>query len=336
MAIVTPEWVKDAVFYQIFPDRFARSGRVKAPGPFEAWDVAPTVHGFKGGDLYGISDRLDELAERGVVGFKAFMCETGIDDFAMADDETLHAGMARAARLGLPVAVHAEDEETIRANKAAAGDSATLFDHPKIRSPEAALKATQLAVELSKKYGRRLHVLHMTTEEEVRFLEKEKTPGVISAEVCPQHFLLEYPKDYERLGTYAQMNPPIREARHGKVLWQALKDGVIDCMATDHAPHTREEKGKGYPLAPAGMPAEVVRRLNAEVGKILQAPDVLARLATLGIDPWSSSPEAFGETIKADIARILADEGYIQSWKLVDDTSGTTTAKVKVLRLGLK
>jgi dihydroorotase len=196
-------------------------------------------------------NNLDELLQsKEACGIKIFMgASTGT--LLVNERKDIERIFASGRKL---IAVHAEDEETIRANKAAAGDSATLFDHPKIRSPEAALKATQLAVELSKKYGRRLHVLHMTTEEEVRFLEKEKTPGVISAEVCPQHFLLEYPKDYERLGTYAQMNPPIREARHGKVLWQALKDGVIDCMATDHAPHTREEKGKGYPLAPAGMP----------------------------------------------------------------------------------
>jgi dihydroorotase len=152
------------------------------------------------------------------------------------------------------IAVHAEDDATISANKNRFGDKATLQDHPFIRSPEAALKATTLAVELSKKYNRRLHILHCTTEEEADFLRKEKVEGLISAEVCPQHFLLIAPEIYEKLGTYAQMNPPLREARHGKALWQALVDGVIDCTATDHAPHTREEKDKGYPLAPAGMP----------------------------------------------------------------------------------
>ncbi|HEX2613314.1 MAG TPA: dihydroorotase [Fibrobacteria bacterium] len=152
------------------------------------------------------------------------------------------------------IAVHAEDDAIIKANKERFGDKATLQDHPFIRSPEAALKATTLAVELSKKYNRRLHILHTTTEEEADFLRKEKVEGLISAEVCPQHFLLIAPEVYDKLGTYAQMNPPLREARHGKALWKALVDGVIDCTATDHAPHTREEKDKGYPLAPAGMP----------------------------------------------------------------------------------
>ncbi len=152
------------------------------------------------------------------------------------------------------IAVHAEDDAMIKANKERLGDKATLQDHPFIRSPEAALKATRLAVELSKKFNRRLHILHCTTEEEADFLRKEKVEGLISAEVCPQHFLLIAPECYDKLGTYAQMNPPLREARHGKALWKALVDGVIDCTATDHAPHTREEKDKGYPLAPAGMP----------------------------------------------------------------------------------
>jgi dihydroorotase len=152
------------------------------------------------------------------------------------------------------IAVHAEDDAMIKANAARLGDKATLQDHPFIRSPEAALKATTLAVELAKKYNRRLHVLHLTTEEEADFLRREKVAGLISAEVCPQHFLLTAPEVYERLGTYGQMNPPLREARHGKALWKALVDGVVDCTATDHAPHTRAEKDKGYPLAPAGMP----------------------------------------------------------------------------------
>jgi dihydroorotase len=152
------------------------------------------------------------------------------------------------------IAVHAEDDQMIKDAKERLGDKATIQDHPFIRSPEAALKATKLAVELSKKYNRRLHILHCTTEEESDFLRVEKIDGLISAEVCPQHFLLTAPECYDTLGVYAVMNPPIREARHGKALWKALVDGVIDCTATDHAPHTREEKEKGFPLAPAGMP----------------------------------------------------------------------------------
>jgi dihydroorotase len=94
----------------------------------------------------------------------------------------------------------------------------------------------------------------MTTEEETQILAQEKAGLPVTAEVCPQHFLLQAPEVYDRLGTYGQMNPPIREKRHGVALWKALQAGLIDCIATDHAPHTREEKDKGYPQSPSGMP----------------------------------------------------------------------------------
>lgn len=196
-------------------------------------------------------DNLEELNScPEACGIKVFMgSSTG--SLLVSGESDLERIFANGRKL---IAVHAEDDAMIKANKERLGDAATLQDHPYIRSPEAALKATTLAVGLAKKYNRRLHILHCTTEEEADFLRKEKVEGLISAEVCPQHFLLVAPDVYEKLGTYAQMNPPLREARHGAALWKALVDGVIDCTATDHAPHTREEKDKGYPHAPAGMP----------------------------------------------------------------------------------
>ncbi|HLP42277.1 MAG TPA: dihydroorotase [Fibrobacteria bacterium] len=194
-------------------------------------------------------DNLEDLnSVRNVCGIKVFMgASTG--SLLIDRREDLERIFASGRRL---IAVHAEDEATIRENKAKVAQT-RVHDHNLIRSPEAALRATRLAMELSRKYRRRLHVLHMTTEEEALFLREGK-PAWVTAEVCPQHFLLEAPDIYDRLGTYGQMNPPIRERRHGLALWQALKDGVIDCIATDHAPHTREEKDKGYPHSPSGMP----------------------------------------------------------------------------------
>lgn len=200
------------------------------------------------------AENVDELnAARNACGIKIFMgASTG--DLLVHRHADLDRIFSRGRRL---IAVHAEDEEMIRQAKLDYAQSRDVHDHPKIRSAEAALRATQVAVGLSQKYGRRLHVLHLTTAEEAEFLRVQKAaspPGLISAEVCPQHFLLKAPEAYDRLGTYAQMNPPIRDARHGAALWQALRDGVIDCIATDHAPHTREEKDKGYPESPSGMP----------------------------------------------------------------------------------
>jgi dihydroorotase len=185
-----------------------------------------------------------------VCGIKIFMgASTGT---LLVDKlEDLDRIFSRGRRL---IAVHAEDEALIRENKARYGAAAKPEDHALIRSPEVALRATRIAVGLCRKYNRRLHILHMTTQEEAEFLAAEKPGLPLSAEVCPQHFLLPAPECYQTLGTYAQMNPPLREKRHGEALWKALKAGVIDCIATDHAPHTREEKDKGFPHAPSGMP----------------------------------------------------------------------------------
>ncbi len=192
----------------------------------------------------------DLLTTPNVCGIKIFM---GASTGSLLVDrlEDLEKIFASGRRL---IAVHAEDEVLIKENKARYPNTSKVFDHNLIRSPEVAIKATRTAVELSRKYNRRLHILHTTTQEEAEYLAKEKNGLPLSAEVCPQHFLLTAPECYAALGTYAQMNPPIRERRHGEALWKALKSGVIDCIATDHAPHTREEKDKGYPLSPSGMP----------------------------------------------------------------------------------
>jgi dihydroorotase len=105
---------------------------------------------------------------------------------------------------------------------------------------------------LSKKYQRRLHILHMSTGEEAELLRRDK-PSWVTAEVTPQHLLLDV-SAYEKIGTLAQMNPPLKYPRDRALLWQALLDGVIDFIATDHAPHTLEEKAQGYPNSPSGMP----------------------------------------------------------------------------------
>jgi dihydroorotase len=107
-------------------------------------------------------------------------------------------------------------------------------------------------LKLSKKYQRRLHILHLSTAEEAELLRQDK-PSWVTAEVTPQHLLLNT-SAYEKIGTLAQMNPPLRSPHDNEVLWQALLDGVIDFIATDHAPHTLEEKAQTYPNSPSGMP----------------------------------------------------------------------------------
>ncbi len=196
-------------------------------------------------------DNLDELNNTpNVCGIKIFMgSSTGT--LLVHKPEDLERIFANGTRL---IAVHAEDEERIRLNTEKYAGTADVSEHARIRDVETAVLATRQGVSLSRRFQRRLHILHMTTAEEAEIIRTEKRSAPISAEVCPQHFLLHAPEVYEKLGTLAQMNPPLRDKRHGEVLWQSLKDGVIDCIATDHAPHTLEEKNQPYGKAPSGMP----------------------------------------------------------------------------------
>ncbi|MBW4581595.1 MAG: dihydroorotase [Tildeniella nuda ZEHNDER 1965/U140] len=150
------------------------------------------------------------------------------------------------------IAVHAENQARIMARRQQFTGRTDPAVHSQIQDNEAALQATQLALKLSKKYQRRLHILHMSTAEEADLLRHDK-PTWVTAEVTPQHLLLNT-SAYETIGTLAQMNPPLRSPHDNNVLWQALLDGVIDFIATDHAPHTLEEKAQTYPNSPSGMP----------------------------------------------------------------------------------
>ena len=186
-----------------------------------------------------------------VPGIKIFMgSSTG--NLLVDKKEDLERIFAHGKRL---IAVHAEDEARLNARYAELGGGTDVKAHTEIRDAKAALLATQLAVELSDRYERRLHVLHMSTGDEADFIrEHGKGNGRISCEVTPQHLLLNAPEIYDRLGTKAQMNPPLRTKEHSDKLWAALHDGTIDCIATDHAPHTLEEKAQGFGKAPSGMP----------------------------------------------------------------------------------
>ena len=184
----------------------------------------------------------------GCCGVKIFMgSSTG--SLLVPDDPTLLAVLRAGRRRA---AVHAEDEERLRARLelAQAEDDPAL--HPVWRDAETALRATTRLLRLARRAGRRVHVLHVTTGEEMALLAKHK--DIATVEATPQHLTLAAPDCYRRLGTLAQMNPPIREAAQRKALWAALRDGVVDVIGSDHAPHTREEKAKAYPGSPSGMP----------------------------------------------------------------------------------
>lgn len=154
------------------------------------------------------------------------------------------------------IAVHAEDEERLRDRiNTFLEDGKHIGDvrfHSRIRDDQSALIATRRAVDLSRKFNRRLHVLHLTSALEVDYLRENKT-DLITVECTPNHLFLTE-ADYEHMGSLVQMNPPVRTARDQQALWEGLKDGTIDFIATDHAPHTKQEKAKPYPESPSGMP----------------------------------------------------------------------------------
>ena len=190
------------------------------------------------------------IAVENVPGIKIFVgSSTG--DLLVEHPADLERLFASGNRL---IAVHSESEQMIRDAKSRYAGSTDVSDHCRMRPPEAALASTRFLVGLAKKYERRLHICHLTTQEEAEFLALEKDPEFITTEVSPQHLLLSAPGVYSIFGTYAQINPPIRETRHRQALWKALMSGVIDCVATDHAPHTIAEKEQAFGKAPSGMP----------------------------------------------------------------------------------
>ena len=200
--------------------------------------------------LGATSNNIDEIKNlKNNCGLKIFMgSSTG--NLLVDDDESLDKIFASCNRV---IAVHAEDEEILKESaKLIKGTDFT--NHIKARPVEAALKATTKATKLALKYNRRLHVLHLSTAEEVKFIRKHKSTNLITCETTPQHLLMDAPNIYNEIGSFAQMNPPIREKYHQEELWKGLLDGTIDCIATDHAPHTLEEKSLPYGQAPSGMP----------------------------------------------------------------------------------
>jgi dihydroorotase len=181
-------------------------------------------------------------------GIKVFM-GSAHGDLLVDTAVALEPIFAQGDRL---IAVHAEDQARINQRKQEFAGSTDPAVHSQIQDDIAALNATKLALQLSEKYQRRLHILHLSTAIEVEYLRQHK-PAWVTAEVTPQHLMLNTDA-YAQIGTLAQMNPPLRSHHDNEVLWAGLLDGTIDFIATDHAPHTLAEKAKGYPNTPSGMP----------------------------------------------------------------------------------
>ncbi len=183
-------------------------------------------------------DRMEELADCGVIGFKAFMSGSGMEDFPRADERTLRGGMAQAAALGLPVAVHAEDEEmtVLSSSEARAAGLCGVRDYLASRPVAAEIAAIRLACAVAEETGCRLHVVHVSCGEGLAEIAAARSRGVdVTAETCP-HYLLLNEADVERLGAVAKCAPPLRDEMTRADLVQRVLGGEVDTLGTDHSP----------------------------------------------------------------------------------------------------
>ena len=149
------------------------------------------------------------------------------------------------------VAVHSEDEEILNTNKKLIKDG-DVHSHPVWWSEECAISSTRRIVRIAERYKKKAHILHITTKQEIDFLSQHK--GNITFEITPQHLTIFAPDCYDKLGTYVQMNPPIRDKSHYDRLWYCVRNNLNDTIGSDHAPHLKENKEKIYPSSPSGMP----------------------------------------------------------------------------------
>ncbi len=235
-------------------------------------------------------------------GIKIFIgSSTG--DLLVDDQEALEVIFAETT---LPICSHCEDEKTIRKNMKAFGQTTNVADHSKIRDAAAAYESTRRATELALMYRHRFHVLHVSTADELELLSDHQ--NLITAEVCAHHLFF-HTGDYARLGTRIQMNPSVKTAQDNKELFEALLENAIQVIATDHAPHTLEEKALRYPKSPSGLPAvenSLALFLNEVVHGRMPLQTLVARMCDAPARVWNL-------TGKGRIA-----EGYDADLVLVD------------------
>jgi allantoinase len=191
-----------------------------------------------GGLVPGNVAHMEELAAGGVVGFKAFMADSGIDDFAACDDLALYEGMCRAAQLGLPVAVHAENAVIVRelGLRALAAGRTAMADFAASRPVAAELAAISTALAIAGEAGCALHIVHVSSGRAAALVAEARAAGAdVTCETCP-HYLALTAEDAERIGALAKCAPPLRNAEERHGLRRAVRDGTIDYIASDHSP----------------------------------------------------------------------------------------------------
>jgi len=196
-------------------------------------------------------DNVDQLARlKGLVGCCGVKLFAGSSTGKLLVDKEadIEKVISQSDRI---VSIHSEDEEILNLRKKfiRGGD---VHSHPEWRNIECAMSSTRRVVKIAERYNKQIHVLHVTTKDEIDFLAMHKKN--VTFEITPQHLTLYAPDCYDKIGTFAQMNPPIRKKKHHDRLWVAVKNSVVDILGSDHAPHSKEDKNKKYPASPSGMP----------------------------------------------------------------------------------
>ena len=266
-----------------------------------------------GGLTPGNLDKLEELAERGVIGFKAFMSASGTDDFEAADDATLLEGMRQAAVYGLPVAVHAENDNLTRALSQLARTQGltTVRDYFASRPPIAEIEAISRAILFAEETGCALHVVHVSTARGLALIAEARARGLdVTAETCP-HYLLFTEDDVELIGALAKCAPPIRPAEEREGLWEGIREGLVQIVASDHSP------------APASMKQS--EDFFAVWGGISGCQSTLPALLSEGVNARGIGVEVIAELISGNVARRFnlpgkgrLEPGYDADFAIVD------------------
>ncbi|MCB0732961.1 MAG: dihydroorotase [Bacteroidetes bacterium] len=272
------------------------------------------------------NNNLDEILKtdpKSVCGVKIFMgSSTG--DMLVDNDQTLNNVFANCPML---IALHCEDEQTIRDNMERAiqqyGEDIPMSQHPVIRSREACYLSSSKAVELAKKHGTRIHVLHISTAEELALFEANRDPSNkrITSEVCVHHLSFDA-SQYDALGSKIKCNPAIKSKTDQDALWQGLRDGRLDVIATDHAPHTWEEKSNKYAKAPSGLPLvqhSLQMILDASRSGKIDRTDVVDRMCHKPAELFAVDQRGF------------IREGYWADLVLVDPTTPYRVSKSNLL-----
>ncbi|WP_440938052.1 dihydroorotase [Candidatus Pelagibacter sp.] len=252
------------------------------------------------------ADNANELADlknlEGCCGIKLF-AGSSTGNLLVANEKDIETVFQNASKV---VSVHSEDEEILIRNKKLI-ENGNVHSHPVWRSEECAISSTRRIVRIAERFKKRAHILHVTTKQEVDFLSQHK--GDITFEITPQHLTIFAPDCYDKLGTYAQMNPPIRDKSHYDRLWYAVKNNMNDTIGSDHAPHLKINKNKEYPNSPSGMPG-VQTLMPAMLNHINEGRLSLAQLINLVCE---NPIKIFGIQKKGFIK-----EGYEPDFTIVD------------------